>query len=228
MLLEDGRGARNGRPARLFSGPFSASHFPSLSPWLVRDWEGRAMNGLLSVLDRVSIWCLRFGGLLILLSAFLVTVDVVFRKLLGFTLGGADELSGYAFGIGTMLSLSAAMIGRSNIRIDIGYQAMPIPMRAIADLLALIALVGFIALVSWFAYDVLFDSIKHWSRSITPMRTPLAIPQAFWFAGMVLAVVTGVALIITVAMGILRRDWAQVQKVAGIKSVDEQIEEETK
>lgn len=185
------------------------------------------MQTLLSKLDGLSRLCLRFGGFLILASAFLVTIDVITRKIFGWTLAGADELSGYAFGISTMMALSAALLGRTNIRIDIGYQAFPKPMRAFADLLSLVLLVGFLGMVAYLAYGIVADSIQHWSRSITPLRTPLAIPQSLWFLGLLLSVITGVFLILAVATQIVRRDWANVQALAGIKSVDEQIEEET-
>ena len=165
------------------------------------------MQRLITHLDTVSRYCLRFGGVLILLSAFMVTIDVVSRKIFGVTIGGADELSGYGFGIATMLALSAALIGRTNIRIDIGYQAFPKPMRALADLIALVLLVGFIGLIAWVGFGVFAGSAEHWSRSITPLRTPLAIPQAFWFAGMALAVVTGAVLIFAVLQRLFQRDW---------------------
>ena len=184
------------------------------------------MGFLLDKLNSVSRVCLVFGGFLILAAAFLVTADVIARKIFGWTLAGSDELSGYAFGISTMLALSAALLGRTNIRIDIAYQAFPKPARAFADLFGLVLLVGFIGVVTVLAYGVVSDSFQHWSRSITPLRTPLAIPQSLWFLGLVLALVTGVALIITVALQIVRRDWNAVQKLAGIKSVDEQIDEE--
>ena len=185
------------------------------------------MRAMLRTMEKVSRVCLVFGGLLILASALLVTTDVIFRKIFGWTLAGADELSGYAFGAATMLALSAALLGRTNIRIDIAYQGFPRPLRAAADLLGLVLLVGFLAVVTYLAYGVLADSVTHWSRSITPLRTPLAIPQGLWFAGLVLACLTGVVLIVAVSVSILRRDWATVQEIAGIKSVDEQVEEET-
>jgi len=184
------------------------------------------MQPLLDKLNGLSRLCLVFGGFLILGAAFLVTADVIARKILGWTLAGADELSGYAFGISTMLALSAALLGRANIRIDIAYQAFSKPARAFADLLGLVLLVGFIGVVTVLAYGVVADSFQHWSRSITPLRTPLAIPQSLWFFGLALALVTGVVLILAVVSNIVRRDWSAVQTMAGIKSVDEQIDEE--
>ena len=49
-------------------------------------------------LSRIFVW---IGGTLILLSALLVTVEVILRKLFNTSIGGADEISGYAFGVAT-------------------------------------------------------------------------------------------------------------------------------
>ena len=55
------------------------------------------MLSLVSALHRTSRVFVWIGGILILGSAFLVTVEVVLRKVANYSIGGADELSGYAF-----------------------------------------------------------------------------------------------------------------------------------
>ncbi|MEO6363130.1 MAG: TRAP transporter small permease, partial [Caldimonas sp.] len=52
------------------------------------------------------------GGLLILAAAVLVSVDVILRKLFSVTLGGADELSGYALAIGSTWSFAFVLLHR--------------------------------------------------------------------------------------------------------------------
>ncbi|MEM7296313.1 MAG: TRAP transporter small permease subunit, partial [Pseudomonadota bacterium] len=54
-------------------------------------------------LSRVLVW---IGGILILGSAGLVTVEVFGRKLFNYSIGGADELSGYAFAVATTFGLA--------------------------------------------------------------------------------------------------------------------------
>src|SRR5690606_40176334 len=80
------------------------------------------LNRLLSgatTLSRIAIW---FAGSLTLISALYITADVLFRKFSGSSLGGSDELSGYAFAISISWALSFATLQRANIRIDAIYQ----------------------------------------------------------------------------------------------------------
>ena len=81
--------------------------------------------------------------------------------------------------------------------------------------------------MTWRASGLLADTYANQSRSISPLQTPLAIPQTAWFAGLVLFVVTGTVLTISSLISFIKRDWVAVHKKMGIKSLDEQIEEES-
>ena len=65
---------------------------------------------------RFAQWGLWFGGALILLAAVLIGIDVLMRKFLDRSIGGADELAGYALAIGTAWGLGAALLDRSRYR----------------------------------------------------------------------------------------------------------------
>ena len=53
------------------------------------------------LLSRAGAW---FGGALLIVAAFVIGIDVVIRKLFNLSIGGADELSGYALAIGSAWS----------------------------------------------------------------------------------------------------------------------------
>jgi TRAP-type C4-dicarboxylate transport system permease small subunit len=76
------------------------------------------MNTLMTSIHRVAQAGLWFGGALVLLAALLIAVDVVLRKVFNASIGGADELAGYALAIGTAWGLGAALLDRTHIRID--------------------------------------------------------------------------------------------------------------
>jgi len=155
--------------------------------------------------SRVLVW---IGGGLILASSLLVTAEVLMRKLLNVSIGGADELSGYAFGIATTLGFAFALFERAHIRVDALYGLFPRPLKVMASLFGLVLLTGFAALVSMTAWSMVADTLHHGSHSITPMRTPLAWPQVPWLAG-----------------------WIYMERadaLVGMKSVQEQIEDETR
>lgn len=185
------------------------------------------LERLLKGIDGFSLRLVWLSGTLLILAAFMVTIDVIVRKLFGVTMAGSDEITGYAFGISIMLSLSYAIIHRSNIRIDAAYQHMPKIVRAILDIFGMVLLVTFIGFVAYRGWFLLLDSYEFGSRAITPLRTPLAIPQTIWFFGMAFAVFTGAVLILIGLGGLLKGDWKLINERMGIPTVNEQIEDET-
>src|SRR2546423_15707364 len=101
----------------------------------------QVMNGV----RRFTHWGLWFGGALILLAAVLIGIDVLMRKFLTASIGGADELAGYALAIGTAWGLRAALIDRAQLRIDSLYVSFPPKLRLLLDLTALPLFVSFFA-----------------------------------------------------------------------------------
>jgi TRAP-type C4-dicarboxylate transport system permease small subunit len=178
-------------------------------------------------LDGLALRLVWFGGALLILAALIVTVDVILRKLFGISMAGSDELSGYAFGIATSLSLTYALLHRSNIRVDALYQHLPEWLRCALDIIGNVLLISFVGYVTWRASLLVADTYANQSRSISPLQTPLAIPQTAWLIGLVLFVVTGTVMTLSSLISFVRRDWLAVQQMFGIKSLDEQIEEES-
>src|SRR5690625_6285993 len=114
-------------------------------------------------LSRFAIWA---AGALTLISALYITINVLFRKLAGFSLGGSDELSGYAFAISISWALSFATLERANIRIDALYQVLPTRLCAILDWVALVALAVFIAYLNLYADDVVHTYWVAWATGM--------------------------------------------------------------
>ena len=77
------------------------------------------LDALFNGARKCSLWLTWLGGILIVLSAFLVTLEVFLRKAFNVSLGGADEISGYAFGVSTALALSFALFERAHVTIHL-------------------------------------------------------------------------------------------------------------
>jgi TRAP-type C4-dicarboxylate transport system permease small subunit len=184
------------------------------------------MAPLVSIAERMSRWLAWAGGTLIVLSALLVTLEVILRKIFNISLGGADEISGYAFGVATSFALAFALFERAHIRVDAAYNLFPRWGKLAASLIGIVLLTGFGAVVAYMAWGLVADTLQHGSRSITPMRTPLAIPQIPWLAGWIFFVICGALLIVSATLSILRGKPADADRMIGIKSIDEQIEDE--
>ncbi len=174
-------------------------------------------------ISRVLVW---IGGCLVLGSAILVTLEVFLRKLFNVSLGGADEISGYAFGVATSLGFAYALFERAHIRVDAIYTFFPKSVQRIADLVGLTLLVGFAAVVTYMAWGLVGDTLQNGSRSITPMRTPLAIPQIPWLIGWLFFVGSGVLLLVAAIGNLLSGRAEAADELIGMKTLSEQIEDE--
>lgn len=184
-----------------------------------------AIHAALERLSRVAVW---IGGIALLLSAFLVTLDVLSRKIFGVTMSGSDEISGYVFAASTTLAYSYCVIHRANIRIDAFYNFLPLSVRCLLDILGLALLLMFMGLLTVSAIEVLQTSWTQNSVSVTTLSVPLWIPQSFWVAGLVLFVLTASFLLIYAIAALMSGETRLVKSIIGTMSVEEEISEETK
>jgi TRAP-type C4-dicarboxylate transport system permease small subunit len=76
------------------------------------------MKRLQSVAEDISRAGVVVGGALLLIASILICIDITTRYLFAWTIGGADELSGYALAISSAWGFSSALLHRSHIRID--------------------------------------------------------------------------------------------------------------
>jgi TRAP-type C4-dicarboxylate transport system permease small subunit len=175
---------------------------------------------------RFAQWGLWFGGALVLLAAVLIGIDVLMRKFLDRSLGGADELAGYSLAIGTAWGLGAALLDRAHIRIDSLYVLFPQKVRLALDTVALVLFVGFFGLTLWHGLGVLSQSWTSGSRSQSALETPTVIPQALWIAGLAAFLVVGVVLLIHALKVGLSGDLRGMAKLISTRSAEEEVEDE--
>ena len=175
---------------------------------------------------RFAQWGLWFGGALVLLAAVLIGIDVLMRKFLARSIGGADELAGYSLAVGTAWGLGAALLDRAHIRIDSLYVLFPQKLRLALDLLALVLLVGFFALTLWHGLGVLSQSWISNSHSQSALETPTVIPLALWIAGLASFVVVGVLLLLQALRLMAARDLRGAAQLISTRSAEEEVEDE--
>jgi TRAP-type C4-dicarboxylate transport system permease small subunit len=185
-------------------------------------WLDPALT-LANGLARRMVWV---GGALLLAAATTVSVDVIVRKLFSLSLGGADELSGYAFAIGIAWALPFALLQRANIRIDALYAKMPARMAAILDAVALLALAVFVSVLTRYAWEVVAGSWGLNAHSNSQLNVPLWIPQGIWFLGLVLFLLTLLLLTVRTILALASGDLALVRQLAGARGIEEESAEE--
>ncbi|MVW71018.1 TRAP transporter small permease subunit [Bordetella sp. 15P40C-2] len=173
--------------------------------------------------SRAAVWA---GGALILASVLLISFDVLARKFFGFTTGGADELSSYAFAISTAWSLAFATLQRANVRVDVLYQYFPVRVSALLDWIALVALGVFMVYLSYYAMEMVQMSWDSSSAANTPLATPLWIPQGLWWLGLVWMCVTVALMLVRASLALVTGDLQLVKAICGVRSSQEEAEEE--
>ncbi len=171
--------------------------------------------------ERLATWSIRGGGVLMFAAALVIALDVVLRKVFHVTLGGADELAGYALAIGSAWSYSAVLLRRGNVRVDALYRLLPGVLRYLLDLLAVAALGAIAAVFAWYGYDVLTTSWELASRSNSDLKVPLWIPQLLWWAGLTQFALTAALLLLRAAAALAKGDRAGFEALVGARSIEE-------
>lgn len=186
------------------------------------------LDRLLVGVDTGSLWMARAGGLLILLTVGLVTTEVLSRQIFGRSGVHATELTGYIMAISSSWAFAYTLMRKAHIRIDALYLTLPISVRSVLDLIALLSLALFCVLVVGAAFDVTQLSFTGGARANTPLGTPVWIPQALWLVGLIWFSIAVVLLSLRVLFGLLSGNFEDVQRIAGSPTLDEQVAEEKK
>ncbi|OGI64839.1 MAG: hypothetical protein A2W18_05715 [Candidatus Muproteobacteria bacterium RBG_16_60_9] len=184
------------------------------------------LDGWIALSKRLARMAITIGGLMVFASAFLIGLEVLLRKLFLVSIGGADELSGYAFAIGTSWGFAFTLLDRANVRVDALYSRFGARLRVCCDVLALLALGVFVGFLGWSASQVLATSLQFSSRATTPLATPLWIPQGLWVIGFALFAFGFVPLIARVLCALASGDHARITRLVGARSIQEDVAEE--
>ncbi|MBI4182939.1 MAG: TRAP transporter small permease [Proteobacteria bacterium] len=184
------------------------------------------MARLQTVAEWLARWGARAGGYLIAATAVLVTADVALRKLFSVTFRGADEISGYAFIIGTTWALAFTLFRKGHIRIDVVYARLPCGAQAALDVLALLALMAYVGPLTYFGVEVLTETLRVGAQANTPLRTALWMPQGLWVVGLVFFCLCLLLVLVRATVGLARRDIGLVRRIAGAAAHVDEVEAE--
>ena len=172
-------------------------------------------------LARASGW---ICGLLLTVSAVLIGVDIALRQTIVVTIGGANELAGYALAVSSSWGCTVALVHRMHVRIDSVYTRLPARVRALLDMVGLAAFIYFLAFVTFYAYKVLEQSIESDTHSISALGAPLALPQAVWFAGFVVFLAVAAVYLLRAMLAFAKGDLRRIRELLGARSVEEELE----
>lgn len=175
---------------------------------------------ILSLMRRLNRLVAMLIGVVLLLCAAFVLVEIIIRKL-GFSLGGTDEVSGYVMAIVTSWGMGFALLELSHVRIDFLRQKANAVGRSIFDLLSLLILSSTITVIAIKCWPVVERSLSNDSRANTPLETPLALVQVPWLAGWIWFALVAWLTLFAAALLVLRGEFAEAEAAIGTPGEEE-------
>lgn len=143
-------------------------------------------------MEKVARLGTMLGGFMIFAAAVIVCIELFLRNLLGISIGGADEISSYLFAVSVAWALPHVILSNAVIRIDALVGLIPPVLRQVLLRLGTALLVLFLAVLAARAMQMAWLSFGTGARAVTPLQTPLAIPQSLWALGLATATLAGV------------------------------------
>ena len=183
------------------------------------------MDHLDRLLQRVCTLAVWVAGGILILAAIGVAIEVVLRKVFVVSVGGATELSGYTLAVVSSWAFAFTLLNRAHVRIDSLYRIFPLRIRVLLDVLALSSFIGFMLILTHRAFKVLLVSIEYNTISMTPLATPIWIPQTLWVIGLSLFVIVLTSMLARTGLALVKGDFVGVNRLIGTVGMEEEIEE---
>ena len=177
------------------------------------------MTRLSSILGITFGWLTMFLGLI-------VTGEIAARKLVNWSMQGADELGGYILAVSACLSFCVALIGRNHMRIDVIHYRLSPRGQAILNWISVFSIALFALVLAWASFGVIRDTFAYNSTAPTPWATPLKYPQGIWYAGIVAFAVVAVLLAGRATYLLLSGQMSQLASEFEPKAAAEELREE--
>ncbi len=172
------------------------------------------MDKFSHILERLSLSILLIGGAGMLTSMFLGAGDVVGTQFFGWPIPGAKEITESTMVLIVFGALAYAQLRKSHIRVELVYTHMPARARAVMDVVADAAAIGFFSLLLW---QCTIEAMLSWRIGEAAdglIRFPLY--PARWI------LVAGTALLIIQLVLDLSRD---LRRAGGDDSIPEPVQE---
>lgn len=188
--------------------------------------SARPLDGPYHGLRRLTEGLAVLSGWALLCLSITIVLEVLLRRLFRTSLQGVDEFGGYLFAVTATIGFAYALFHRSHIRIDVLLRTLPPPAKAVADVVALLLLNFFVWMLLWRAVAVAWQSWSFNATAVSPLETPLYIPQALWALAMALFAVAAAVSAVRALLALRQRDWAASAAEFGIIGAEEEVAEE--
>ncbi|HEY6630659.1 MAG TPA: TRAP transporter small permease [Rhizobiaceae bacterium] len=180
------------------------------------------------IIDKTASLFARIAGMLIVVIAVMVAVDVVARNTSGAVLVQSYELSSYLFAISLSLGMAYVGLSGAHIRLDVVYVRFPHRIRRLLDVLALASLTGVSAFLFYLGFELAVKNFTKGVVSTSHLAIPLATPQFVWVFGLGVFALTSLLLSIRHAAYLLSGRGDAADRIGSInpeKEIEEAIED---
>ena len=166
-----------------------------------------------------------FGGLMILLSVT-IAAETLLRKFFSYSLGGVDELGGYAIAVAAPLAFTVALIENAHIRINQVTAFLPKTLQAILNGLAVISIALLAGYFFYFSVVTVMETSAYKSVAQTPWATPLIYPQSIWLMAMATFPLAALILAVKAIRMLASGDWQALLQGFGPASAADELKAE--
>lgn len=174
-------------------------------------------------IERVVSLSALIAGYALLFLAIMTAIEIVGRKLFNFSFQGVDEIGGYVLAITASLGFGYALMTRTHTRVDFLLRMLPVGVRGLLHLAAMIVLLAIAIGMLWYAYSALMETLEYGSIANSPLETPIWIPQTLWLAGFIAFALIAALLTVRAAGLFIRGKFEQLDADFGPPTVDEEI-----
>lgn len=157
--------------------------------------------------------------------AGLITFDVLARRFLGFSTQATTELSGYVLAFGIAWGLAHTLSARAHVRIDVIVNMFPARVRTWLHLTSLAFLGVLVGYLFYGAVLLVQESLLFNATDISVIRTPLAIPQGLWVAGIGMLLVLVLVMFAEGLLLALAGRGAETEAMLSTRSYQEEVAE---
>jgi TRAP-type C4-dicarboxylate transport system permease small subunit len=176
-------------------------------------------------LDRSARIALESAGWGYLALVVLVCADVVGRRVLGVSTAATTEIGGYLLAFGISWGLAGTLVDRSHIRIDVLIQRLPLGPRAVLHAFAMAMLLAVACFLVYGGTMLTVDSVALAATDLSPLRTPLSVPQGLWAVGFAGFALCALVLLASVVRAGLAGRTRQVDAICSPRSYQEEADE---
>lgn len=166
-----------------------------------------------------------FGAIMILLS-FAIAAETILRKFFSLSLGGIDEIGGYAVAIVAPLAFLVTALEQAHIRINILHAKLSLGARAFLNAASAVSLALLALFLLYFTVQTVRETLAYNSIAQTPWATPLIYPQTIWLCAMLVFAAGATVLAARSVLLLARGEFKVLDRRFGPGSAEEELEAE--